>query len=136
LSLQYLNLVACYLSLITSLNILSLTMATLKELKLQKELKEQKEETKALQSKLKNEASKFKKQFAERTLKLVTSGFGLVAALAWNELIKEVVNIYVKPYFGEGSGLVSLLVYAILVTALAVMVTYNLSKFAEKDDKE
>ena len=78
------------------------------------------------------EASQFKKHFAERTLKLVTSGFGLVAALAWNELIKELVKEYIKPLFGEFSGLISLLIYAIVITALAVLVTYQLSKLAEK----
>lgn len=101
--------------------------------KKEKELKKQKEETKKLRENLQNEASTFKKQFASRTLKLMTSGFGLVSALAWNELIKEVVNQYIKPFFGESSGLVSLLVYAVFITALAVLVTYQLSKFAEKD---
>ena len=46
------------------------------------------------------EAREFKSQFAERLLKLVTSGFGLVSALAWNELIKEFVKEHIKPYFG------------------------------------
>jgi len=47
------------------------------------------------------EAEEFKKQFAKKLLSLVTSGFGLVAALAWNELIKETVNTFIKPYFGN-----------------------------------
>ena len=76
----------------------------------------------------------FKKQFAERTLKLVTSGFGLVAALAWNELIKKIISDYIQPFFGEDSGLISLLIYAVIVTALAVFITYQLGKMA--DDKE
>jgi hypothetical protein len=84
--------------------------------------------------KFKKETKQFKKHFASQLLKLVTSGFGLVAALAWNELIKEVVEIYIKPFFGESSGIISLLIYAVLVTFLAVLVTYNLSKIAEKKD--
>jgi len=75
---------------------------------------------------------KFKKQFAKKTLSLVTSAFGLVAALAWNELIKEVIAKYVKPFLGGSSGVVSLLIYALVVTFLAVFVTYQLSKFAEE----
>lgn len=90
----------------------------------------------SIRQSLSREAGQFKKEFADRLFKLVTSGFGLVAALAWNEFIKEAVNIYVKPYFGQGSGLVSLFVYAILVTVLAVMVTYNLSKFGGKESKD
>ena len=63
---------------------------------------------------------------------LSTSGFGLVAALAWNNLIQDVINNYVKPYLKQGSSTVSLLLYAIFVTILAVTVTYNLTKIAEK----
>jgi len=65
-------------------------------------------------------------------LTLATSGFGLIAALAWNELIKEVVARYIKPFFGANSGVISLLIYAILVTILAVVITYNLTKLARK----
>lgn len=89
---------------------------------------------KRLHQKAIKEAREFQKHFADRTLKLMTSGFGLVAALAWNELIKEFVSEYIKPLFGESSGIISLLIYAILITALAVFVTYQLSKFAEKKD--
>lgn len=101
----------------------------------EKELEKEKKLRESLQENLKKEASAFKKEFAGRTLKLMTSGFGLVAALAWNELIKELVNQYVKPFFGESSGLISLLIYAVFVTALAVFVTYQLSKLAEESDK-
>jgi hypothetical protein len=64
-------------------------------------------------------------------LTLSSSGFGVVAALAWNEVIKEIVDTYVKPYLGKGSGLISLLLYAIGVTALAVLITVQLSKVQE-----
>ena len=63
---------------------------------------------------------------------LSTSGFGLVAALAWNNVIQELVNSYIKPYFSQGSSVISLLIYAVLVTVLAVTVTYNLTKVVEK----
>lgn len=65
----------------------------------------------------------------QELLKLSTSAFGLVAALAWNSLIQQVVTDYVKPFFGEASTTISLLIYAVIVTVLAVIVTYNLSKF-------
>lgn len=79
----------------------------------------------------KKETKQFKKRFAKQTLTLVTSGFGLVAALAWNEVIKEVVEIYIKPLFGKFSGLISLLIYAIVITLMAVLVTYNIAAVAE-----
>ena len=84
---------------------------------------------------LTKEARQFKKEFAERLLKLVTSGFGLVAALAWNELIKEVIKTYVEPIFGKDSGIISLLIYALAVTFLAVFVTYQLSKIVKEENK-
>jgi len=65
-------------------------------------------------------------------LTLATSGLGLVAALAWNELIQEIVDGYIKPLVGGSSGIVSRLVYACIVTLLAVFITYNLAKIVRK----
>lgn len=59
---------------------------------------------------------------------LATSGFGLVAALAWNSVIQELVTTYIKKWLPAGWGIVSLLIYALIVTILAVVVTYNLTK--------
>lgn len=67
---------------------------------------------------------------------LSTSGFGLVAALAWNEVIKTFVEEYIKPYLGNGSGIISLLIYAIIVTLLAVFVTLQLTFLQKKLIKE
>lgn len=63
---------------------------------------------------------------------LATSGLGLVAALAWNNVIQDLVNNHIKPYFPQGGSLFSLFLYAVLITSLAVMVTYNLTKIVEK----
>ena len=71
-------------------------------------------------------------EVVKQMLTLATSGFGLVAALAWNELVKEVVFEYIKPVVGESSGIISLLIYAVLVTILAVTVTYNLTRIVKK----
>lgn len=73
------------------------------------------------------------KEVMQEILKLSTSSFGLVAALAWNELIKEIVNMYIKPLVGGASGMISLAIYAIIVTTLAVIVTVSLSKLANKN---
>ena len=63
---------------------------------------------------------------------LSTSGFGLVAALAWNSVIQEFVNTYVKKWLPAGSGILSLLIYALIITILAVIITLQLSKITEK----
>jgi len=73
-----------------------------------------------------------KKEIQKQMLTLATGALGLVAALAWNQLIQELVSQYIKPLIGGASGIVSLLIYAILVTILAVLVTYNLTKIAKR----
>lgn len=78
--------------------------------------------------KIKRNASELKNEALKQMLALATSAFGLVAALAWNALIQELVVKYIEPLMGGASGVFSLLIYAVVVTILAVVVTYNLSK--------
>jgi hypothetical protein len=63
---------------------------------------------------------------------LSTSGFGLVAALAWNSVIQEFVKSYINKWLPEGGGLISLFLYAVIVTCLAVLVTYQLTKLLDR----
>jgi hypothetical protein len=62
---------------------------------------------------------------------LATSGFGLVAALAWNNVIKEIVDNYIAKWI-PGGGFLSLLIYALIVTVLAVLVTTNLTRTLQR----
>lgn len=64
-------------------------------------------------------------------LTLATTGFGLVAALAWNQTIQEFVRVYIEPSI-PGSGLLSRFIYAVLITVLAVFITYQLSRLATR----
>ena len=50
---------------------------------------------------------------------LITAAFGLVAALAWNEAIKAIF----REIFGEADAIGPLLIYAIVVTVAAVILT-------------
>jgi cytochrome b subunit of formate dehydrogenase len=68
----------------------------------------------------------------KQMLTLTTSGFGLVAALAWNSVIQEFVTTQIKPFLPKGSGLWSLIIYAIVVTTLAVSITIYLSRVIKK----
>lgn len=77
--------------------------------------------------------SAVKQEILKQMLVLSTGAFGLVAALAWNEFIKELINNYLQPLIGGSSGLISLLIYAVLVTLLAVFVTYSLTKLVKKN---
>ncbi len=72
---------------------------------------------------------------AKQMVTLATSGFGLVAALAWNGVIQEFVSTYIKKWLPNGSGILSLLIYALIVTAIAVIVTYNLTRTVDRLEK-
>lgn len=76
-----------------------------------------------------------KKEIARQMLTLAISGFGLVSALAWNELIQGAIDTYIKPFVGGGSTLLSQFIYALVVTILAVLITYNLSRLAGEKEK-
>ena len=63
---------------------------------------------------------------------LATSGFGVVVALAWNEAIKGAVKEFISPYLGESGGVISLAIYALIMTILAVIVTMQLSQIEKR----
>jgi len=72
-----------------------------------------------------SKTAELKVQLLETFAALITAAFGLVAALAWNDTIKEAINLV----YPEGDGTIwGNLVYAIIVTILAVVMTYAISK--------
>ncbi len=84
----------------------------------------------------KEKDTRFHLEVARQMVSLSTAGFGLVAALAWNSLIQEFVNTYIKKWLPGGAKIFSLGIYAIIVTVLAVLVTLQLSKIVKKlEDK-
>jgi len=71
-------------------------------------------------------AKEFNSKFVETLTTLLTTAFGLVAAFAWNELVKSAITKYIAP----GSTIVSQLIYAVIVTLLAVLISFQLGKLA------
>jgi len=69
-----------------------------------------------------------KKKVIEKLAALITAAFGLVAALAWNNTIKAIF----KQVFGTSEGVWSMLIYAVVVTIIAVFVTIKIGNAAEK----
>lgn len=67
-------------------------------------------------------------QFLATMITLASAAFGVVAALAWNAFITELV----KAYLPAQAGLVGLLVYAIVITIIAVLVLMWLGRMAER----
>lgn len=82
------------------------------------------------------EKRSLKAEVVKQMVTLSTSGFGLVAALAWNSVIQEFVNSYIKKWIPNNSGIISLLIYAIVVTLLAVFVTLQLSKLSQRLERK
>lgn len=82
-------------------------------------------------------AKRLRVEFLKTMIQLATAGFGLAAALAWNSAIQEIIKKLVP---ADGAGLWSQVVYALVVTAIAVIVTYTLGKMLQdeqtKEDKE
>ena len=68
-------------------------------------------------------SDEFKVQLLETFASLITAAFGLVAALAWNEAIKQAVVV-----FKSENDLLGLTVYAVIVTILAVIMTLLIAR--------
>ncbi|MGC9516335.1 MAG: DUF5654 family protein [Methanomicrobiales archaeon] len=66
--------------------------------------------------------------FLETFAGLITAAFGLVAALAWNEAIKAVI----LELFKAGNAIIGLLVYAVIVTIIAVLATFIIARALSK----
>jgi hypothetical protein len=73
-----------------------------------------------------------KSEVIDKLAALVTAAFGLVAALAWNGAIQAIF----KKVFGTSEGVGPMLVYAIVVTLIAVLATIWIGKAAGKAKKE
>ena len=63
---------------------------------------------------------------------LATAAFGFVAALAWNEAVKGAIDKFIEP----GNGLRSKVYYAVVVTIIAVVVTYFLGKATQEESEK
>lgn len=67
-------------------------------------------------------------QFLATMTALAAAAFGVVAALAWNAFITELVSTYLPAQ----AGLIGLLIYAVVVTVIAVVVMMWLGRLAER----
>ena len=69
-----------------------------------------------------------KTEVLDKISALVTAAFGLVAALAWNDAIKAVF----KEVFGSADAIGPMLIYAIVITIIAVILTVTVANTASK----
>lgn len=77
---------------------------------------------------MKDQIKEVKSQVLENISILITTAFGLIAALAWNEAIKALITEFI----GKGNGITGLFIYAIIITLLAIIVTIVIGKLIAK----
>jgi uncharacterized membrane protein YgdD (TMEM256/DUF423 family) len=82
----------------------------------------------SMSDRLKAHGGELKKSFVKQVSVLMTTAFGLIAALAWNTAIQSAVSEFIS----TGSQLVAALTYAIIVTLLAVVATFYISRVSAK----
>ena len=76
------------------------------------------------------EIEEVKREFTEKTITLILGGFGLVAALAWNEAIKSLF----ETFFKKSNAILGKFLYAMIVTVIVVVVSMRLRKIVEKKE--
>lgn len=77
---------------------------------------------------MKETVVEMKSQVLATIATLMTTAFGLIAALAWNEAIKAVI----LELFPKQNGITGLLIYAILITIIAVIATIIIGRAIAK----
>ncbi len=86
---------------------------------------------KRIRQKTIKELNEAKKAIQAKTITLILGGFGLVAALAWNEAIKSLF----ETIFKKQGSLISKFLYAIIVTIIIVLISLRLQKLSQTNKK-
>lgn len=73
-----------------------------------------------------------KLEILDKIAALVTVAFGLVAALAWNGAIRAIF----QHFFGTADSIPAMLVYAVVVTIIAVLVAIWIARAVRRAKDE
>ncbi len=84
-------------------------------------------------SKLKEHSQKISKEVKQKTLGFIITAFGLVAGLAWNQAIQDMIK-QIFPL--DKNSVIAEFIYAVVMTVLLVVMTIFLSKLFDKDGKD
>ncbi len=77
-------------------------------------------------------ATHLSKTFLATLISLLTTAFGVVVALAWNESL----STFFKEVLDPGAQIVALFIYSVTITVIGVSVIVALSKLAARLDAE
>jgi len=91
-----------------------------------------KEQFKKITSKSIKEVNKLQYEIIQKISDLALAGFGLVAALAWNEAIKSLFD----KIFPQSGGIIAKFIYAIVVTVIIVFITMRIGKILNLANKK
>jgi hydrogenase-4 membrane subunit HyfE len=69
-----------------------------------------------------------KAEMMDKLAALITAAFGLVAALAWNGAIRAIF----EAIFGTADNITAMLIYAVVVTIIAVLVTIWIARAVKR----
>lgn len=83
--------------------------------------------------KIKEEERKVRMAIQERLVGYILAAFGLVAGLAWNDVIKS----FIEAIFPVSAinGLIARLIYAVILTVAIAVFAYYISKFFIQEKK-
>lgn len=79
--------------------------------------------------KILEEIEKAKRETREKMTTLIAAGFGLVAALAWNDAIQTLFNAI----FPKSQEIIGKFLYAFLVTIIVVIISLQLQKISKEN---
>ena len=79
---------------------------------------------------LKSEGERIQAEVRERTAAYIMSGLGVVVGLAWNEVVKGLIEYFI-PFAGAGT-LIAKTLYAVVLTLVIVLVATYLFKAPKK----
>ena len=82
-------------------------------------------------SRAREEAARLKKEVRKKTIGYISAGLGLVAGLAWNEAIKDLINVLFPL---EENSVIAKFIYAIVMTLVVVVMTLYLIKKEKKKE--
>jgi polyferredoxin len=84
--------------------------------------------------KIKENQRKIRNEVIERTTGFIMAALGFVAALAWNDAIKTIIETLLP--VKSGATMWAKLIYALLVTAIVIIITIILVRFTNKPEEK
>ena len=81
---------------------------------------------------VREEGERVKEGVQDKSLGYILTALGLVAGLAWNEAIQSIITAI---FPGERNGVLIKLIYAIVVTVIAVTIATYLTRYFRREEK-